>query len=180
MTIERIKNWTPLHGHGPDEIANWIQQHYRDHSGESVARIEDFANEISLIDLNDLTNTSLADPDADRILFWDDSDSQYEFLVPNTLLSITGNNLNVDESSIDHDNLTNTHNSTTDIDHGSISGLDDNDHGAVYYTETELNAVAIERHVAKSATILTLTWDATTNTLDLTSDTSAAASVVSQ
>lgn len=42
---------------------------------------------------------------------------------------------------IDHDGLTNTHNLTTDIDHGSISGLDDNDHGAIYYTESEIQAV---------------------------------------
>jgi len=173
MTIERIRNWSPPHGSNPDEIADWVQQHYQDHLGESVARIEDFTNEISLIDLNDLANTSLSDPDADRILFWDDSDGQYEFLTPNTLLSITGNNLNVDESSIDHNNLTNTHNLTTDIDHGSLSGLDDADHNAVYFTKTELNAVAIERTVSISATTLSLTWDGNTNTLDLTSQTSA-------
>lgn len=40
---------------------------------------------------------------------------------------------------IDHDTITNNHNLTTDIDHGSISGLDDNDHGAIYYTEAEVN-----------------------------------------
>ena len=38
---------------------------------------------------------------------------------------------------IDHNTITNTHNLTTDIDHGSIAGLSDNDHGAIYYTETE-------------------------------------------
>jgi hypothetical protein len=42
------------------------------------------------------TDVSLADPDADQIVFWDDSDSQFEFLVANTGLSIAGNNLNCD------------------------------------------------------------------------------------
>jgi len=44
--------------------------------------------------LNDLESTSLADPGADRIVFWDDSDGQFEFLTANTGLSISGNNLN--------------------------------------------------------------------------------------
>lgn len=61
----------------------------------------------------DLTDVSLADPGADQIVFWDDSDGRFEFLVANTLLSITDNNLNVDEASIDH---------------GSIAGLADDDH----------------------------------------------------
>ena len=47
--------------------------------------------------------------------------------------------LDVDETAVDHDALTNTHNLTTDIDHGSLSGLDDGDHDAVYYTETEID-----------------------------------------
>jgi len=42
------------------------------------------------------SDVSLADPDADQIVFWDDSDSQFEFLIANTGLSIAGNNLNCD------------------------------------------------------------------------------------
>ena len=34
----------------------------------------------------------------------------------------------INDADIDHDSLTNTHNLTTDIDHGSISGLTDDDH----------------------------------------------------
>lgn len=45
--------------------------------------------------LDDLANTSLADPNADRIVFWDDSAGLFTFLVPNTGLSITGTDLNV-------------------------------------------------------------------------------------
>ena len=50
------------------------------------------ATEDTLVELND---TDLADPDADRIVFWDDSDSKFEHLVANTGLTISGNNLNV-------------------------------------------------------------------------------------
>lgn len=38
---------------------------------------------------------ALADPNADRILFWDDSLGAYTYLVPNTGISISGTNLNV-------------------------------------------------------------------------------------
>jgi len=41
---------------------------------------------------------------------------------------LSGNNLQIKDSSIDHDSLANTHNLTTDIDHGSVSGLSDDDH----------------------------------------------------
>ncbi len=42
-----------------------------------------------------LSDVSLADPNADRIVFWDDSDSQFEFLEAGSNLSITTNTLNV-------------------------------------------------------------------------------------
>ncbi|MHC1591769.1 MAG: autotransporter outer membrane beta-barrel domain-containing protein [Candidatus Helarchaeales archaeon] len=44
--------------------------------------------------LDDHAGTSLADPDADKIVFWDDSDSQFEFLDAGNGLTITGNSLN--------------------------------------------------------------------------------------
>ena len=59
----------------------------------------------SMASLNDV---SLADPGADHIVFWDDSDSQFEFLVPNTGLSVTGNNLNVSLSGFSLDDLGST------------------------------------------------------------------------
>lgn len=45
------------------------------------------------------TGTSLTDPNADRILFWDDSAGEITWLEPGTDLSITGTTLNVDQSS---------------------------------------------------------------------------------
>lgn len=41
------------------------------------------------------TGASLADPNADRIMFWDDSAGAVTWLVPNTGLAISGTNLNV-------------------------------------------------------------------------------------
>lgn len=96
MTVERIKNWSPPFGSSPDKIVEWIMRHYKDHLDESAERIHDFPDFTSVTDMDDLDNTSLADPGADRIVFWDDSDGQYEFLVPNTGISITANNLDVD------------------------------------------------------------------------------------
>jgi len=44
--------------------------------------------------VDDLTSTTLADPGADRIVFWDDGASVYTWLVANTGLEIDGTNLN--------------------------------------------------------------------------------------
>lgn len=41
------------------------------------------------------TGASLSDPNADRIMFWDDSAGSVTWLVPNTGISISGTNLNV-------------------------------------------------------------------------------------
>jgi len=79
------------------------------------------------------------------------------FTSSNNILSISGDNttdtitFNITQSNIDHNQLLNTHNLTTDIDHnqltnydpnrhflmseidhGSLHGLDDDDHGAIY------------------------------------------------
>jgi len=61
-----------------------------------------------VLNLDDLGNTSLADPNADRIVFWDDGDNQFEWLTPNSHLSITGNNLNVTPGTIGLDDLAST------------------------------------------------------------------------
>lgn len=50
------------------------------------------------IEFNDLYFTSLADPNADRIVFWDDSDSLHEWLIPGTNLTITGNTLDATDT----------------------------------------------------------------------------------
>lgn len=45
-------------------------------------------------DMNSHSDASLADPGADRIVFWDETSNQVEWLVANTGLAISGNNLN--------------------------------------------------------------------------------------
>ena len=71
--------------------------------------------------LNSLSQTSLADPNADQIVFWDDSDTQFEFISTLTGLTLTGNTLALDATGdwtgtfdgqegsyyLDADNLTN-------------------------------------------------------------------------
>jgi hypothetical protein len=61
-------------------------------SGTTHAHVLD----LSGFGLDDLANTSLVDPNADRVVFWDDSDGAYEWLVANEGLAITINNLNLD------------------------------------------------------------------------------------
>lgn len=95
----------------------------------------------------------------------------------NSILTVIGNgttktlNFSVDQSQIDHNALINTHNLTTDIDHnqltnydpnvhftmasidhGSISGLDDDDHGAVYPGLSQIESITGD-------------WDFSTGTL---------------
>jgi len=48
------------------------------------------------------TGAALSDPGADRMMFWDDSDSAVEWLEPGDNLSITGNKLNVADSANDN------------------------------------------------------------------------------
>ena len=48
---------------------------------------------------------ALADPNADRILFWDDGAGAAAFLTASTGLTITGTNLTTDDSAIVHDSL---------------------------------------------------------------------------
>lgn len=45
--------------------------------------------------LDDLAQTSLADPGSDQLVFWDDSDTQFEFISTLSGLSISGNTLSV-------------------------------------------------------------------------------------
>lgn len=52
--------------------------------------------QISAAGLEDIAE--LADPNADRFLFWDDSAGAYAFLVPSTGLTISGTNLTIDST----------------------------------------------------------------------------------
>ncbi len=62
-------------------------QYYTEAEADALLQAQD-----TLVEMGDV---SLADPGADQIVFWDDSDSQFEFLVANTGLAVSVNNLNV-------------------------------------------------------------------------------------
>lgn len=57
----------------------------------------------------------LADPNADRILFWDDSAGQYDWLIPGTNLSITDKTLNAAGGSAVWGGITGTLSAQTDL-----------------------------------------------------------------
>lgn len=63
---------------------------------------------------------SLADPDADRILFWDDSGNTTSFLEVGSGLSISSTTLGIEESQINH-NLLLSYDANEHIDHTAVS-----------------------------------------------------------
>ncbi len=60
------------------------------------------------------------DPNADRILFWDDSVGSFQYLTPDSSLSIVGTTLDVVEANIDHNSLQNFV-ANKHIDHTSVT-----------------------------------------------------------
>lgn len=63
---------------------------------------------------------ALTDPGADRILFWDDSDNEIDWLVISTGLQITGNNLTSKDSEINHNALLN-YDANKHVDHTGVT-----------------------------------------------------------
>lgn len=63
---------------------------------------------------------ALTSPGADRILFWDNGGATAAFLTVGTGLSLTGTDLTTDDSSIDHDSLSN-YNANRHIDHSALT-----------------------------------------------------------
>jgi hypothetical protein len=74
------------------------------------------------IDLDHLGFEDLTDPGGDKVLFWDDATPDaLQWLTISTGLSLSTTNLTTDDSQINHNSLSNTHNLTTDIDHDSLT-----------------------------------------------------------
>ena len=60
MTIQRRKLWVPPIGTSPDDVAEWLQMHYRDHVQESSARIQDFSGyKIESIDTGEVADDAV-------------------------------------------------------------------------------------------------------------------------
>ena len=55
--------------------------------------------------INSHSDAILPDPGADRLVFWDDSDNQFEFLTAGLGLVIAVNTMNVRQSDINHNNI---------------------------------------------------------------------------
>ncbi len=69
------------------------EQHVQNWAGENAGMVEDIQ--------------ALADPGADRIVFWDDGGSAVGLLTVGSGLDLTGTTLTADDANIDHDALTN-------------------------------------------------------------------------
>jgi hypothetical protein len=90
-----------------DSLSGFVANEHIDHSTVSVTAGTGLSGGGTIaatrsINLSHLGIESLADPNADRIAFWDDSAGAFKWLVPNSGISITTTNLNVD-----HDAATN-------------------------------------------------------------------------
>lgn len=94
----------------------------------------------------------LGDPNADRIVFWDDTASSFAYLVPNTGVSITGTNLNV---TADYSVIT-ANDAATDVTAAELEILTDGTytdlHGHDYFTIMQANGW-------EDASSLTLSWN---------------------
>lgn len=101
-----------------DALTNFVANEHIDHTsvtltagvglsgGGDISANRSFA--LSHLGLEDLT-----DPGADRILFWDDSETKTDWLTVGTGLAITDTTITTDDANIDH---------------GSLGGLSDDDH----------------------------------------------------
>ncbi len=78
-------------------------------------------------------NTTLSTSLFNGVLTSTDNTIQQAFdtlddMFDSTAFIVTAGNVSIDDTGIDHDNLLNTHNLSTDIDHGGLAGKDDDDH----------------------------------------------------
>jgi hypothetical protein len=84
------------------EIENYLTSLHRAMQEHFALLPRDIKDGISVVELDDLANTLLSDPDADRIVFWDDGAGVYTWLAPDgTSLEISGTTLQVVADGID-------------------------------------------------------------------------------
>ena len=87
--------------HLKDNFAAGVPDLFTSDGDVAVGTGSNAAERVALLDSSNLVKrdrggleVALADPNADRILFWDDGAGAYAYLVPNTGLAISGTNLN--------------------------------------------------------------------------------------
>ena len=95
-----------IHG----DLSGFVLDEHIDHTAVSVIAGTGLAGGGTLaadrtLALSHLGIQDLVDPDADKILFWDDGAGKAEWLVPSTGLQIVGTNILTKDSEIIHDDL---------------------------------------------------------------------------
>jgi hypothetical protein len=173
LQLTQQTNWLYLDSHS--------EQQHQDDFDRSVMRdlqLQEELNRCIRMSTHVGTSDALDDPDADRILFWDDSEGNFAFLEVSAGLTLSGTTLASDDGAIDHDALLNTHNLTTDIDHNAITNTHnlttDIDHDSLTNTHNlttdidhdALTNYAANEHFLQSAitevgTIATGVWEGT-------------------
>jgi hypothetical protein len=120
-----------------DSLLNYNANKHIDHTEVSITGSGLLDGQGGTLDTNRVFSIENSDIDHDQLNNFDSNKH-----IDHSAISITGAGILVGQggdltanrvftfnnSDIDHDSLTNTHNLTTDIDHGSISGLVDDDH----------------------------------------------------
>lgn len=101
-----------------DATTNFVAAEHIDHSAVSIIAGAGLSGGGTLesdrtVALSHLGIQSLTDPGADRILFWDDSETKTDWLIVGTGLQVVGTTLSVLASGVDH---------------GGLTGLGDDDH----------------------------------------------------
>jgi len=93
-----------------DNLAGFVANEHIDHSSVSIVAGTGLSGGGNLttsrtLSLNHLGLQNLSDPNADRIMFWDDSSGALKWLTVSTGLSISDTTLTTNDAQIVHDNL---------------------------------------------------------------------------
>lgn len=102
-----VLSWT-----GHDGLSGFVANEHIDHTSVTISAGTGLSGggDISsnrTLNLSHLGIEALSDPNADRLLFWDDSETATGWLTLSSALSITATTLDIVEANIDHDSLQN-------------------------------------------------------------------------
>jgi len=97
FTLEHFPNfpYPPSGMQEVEEVERYLTSLYRSMQEHFSTVPRDIKDGIGSVELDDLANTTLSDPGADRIVFWDDGAGVYTWLKANTGLAISTTNLNL-------------------------------------------------------------------------------------